>query len=572
MIRVTLREHRAFAIIGAAFLALAISYGITTPLFETPDEREHFAFVQHVARGQGLPVQSLDRAAHLAKQEGSQPPLYYLVAAALTFWIDASDFPVLAWENPHYGYNIPGVVNDNKNLFIHTARENFPYTGAALAIHVARGLSALCGAFAVLFTYLLALEIFSAGVIASGAKQSPSYKEIASSQKTLLAMTSERRILAASAAAFAGFIPQFLFISGAVSNDSAIAAFSALALWRLTRALRVPPDAREIFWLGIICGLAALTKVSGAGLAVLAALLLLYLGFRSGRAEIARRAFHFLLFAVSVGLVAGWWYARNYFLYGELTGTEMMLKIFGARLEPMTAELLSAQIHELRETFLLGFGWGNIRAHPIIFYAWETLGAVATMGVVLAFLRQREPRARILLLLAWALIMVAALLRWMFATQAPHGRLFFPVLPVIGVLFPLGWMQFAPARFQSRVALAAGATMCAFGVFALRAILAPAYAIPAWLNENDAQKIPNRVEIHYADKMKLLGYEISPRRAARIAHGNALLAIARADGRGLHDWLESRGSQSTRARVAQQLSRQRVVADAVVATRTNVAR
>ncbi|MEW5720006.1 MAG: hypothetical protein AB1817_15365, partial [Chloroflexota bacterium] len=114
-----LRAYREIAVVLTLFVALGIVYSTTTPLFEAPDEQWHFAFVQHVATGRGLPVQS-ESVTHLARQEGSQPPLYYLLAAGATFWIDTSDFPDIVWENPHYGYNVPGIVNDNKNLFIHT--------------------------------------------------------------------------------------------------------------------------------------------------------------------------------------------------------------------------------------------------------------------------------------------------------------------------------------------------------------------------------------------------------------------------------------------------------------------
>ncbi len=35
------------------------------------------------------------------RQEGSQPPLYYAMGAALTFWIDTSDMEVVRQPNPH---------------------------------------------------------------------------------------------------------------------------------------------------------------------------------------------------------------------------------------------------------------------------------------------------------------------------------------------------------------------------------------------------------------------------------------------------------------------------------------
>lgn len=203
-----LRAHREIALVLVLSVALGIIYSTTTPLFETPDEPEHFGFVQYVAQGRGLPIQTLDQPAHFARQEASQPPLYYFVAALATFWIDTSDFPAIVWGNPHYGFLVPGVVNDNKNLFIHTAVESFPYRGAVLAIHIARLISVLMGALAVLFTYLLTLEIFP-----------------------------DRKTFAASAAAFVAFVPQFLFVTGAVSNDSTIVAMCALTLWLMVRML-----------------------------------------------------------------------------------------------------------------------------------------------------------------------------------------------------------------------------------------------------------------------------------------------------------------------------------------------
>ena len=212
---------RALFLVLAAFILLGVIYSSTIPLFEAPDEQWHFAFVRYVAQGNGLPVQSLPLQ-HLARQEGSQPPLYYLVAAALTFWVNTPDFPEIVWDNPHYGYNVPGIVNDNKNLFIHTSLESFPYQNTSLALHLARALSILLGALAVFFTFRITRTLledtrFSDGTPVPGDN------------------------LAVAAAAIVAFTPQFIFISSAVSNDSTIAALTALALWLLLRLLHSTP-------------------------------------------------------------------------------------------------------------------------------------------------------------------------------------------------------------------------------------------------------------------------------------------------------------------------------------------
>ncbi len=493
MDRRLLGAHRAIVLVLACFGALGILYSVTTPLFEAPDEQWHYAFVQYVATGHGLPVQTLDQPQHLARQEGSQPPLYYLLAAAATGWVDSSDYPGIVWENPHYGYNVPGIVNDNKNLFIHTSAENMPYHGAALAIHIARLLSVLMGMLAVLFTYYLTLEILPGNAL-----------------------------LAAAAAAVAGFVPQFVFVSGAVSNDSTIVATSAFSLWMMVRLVRSESEPRlaDALLLGLATGLAALAKVSGAGLVLMGAGVLVYVWLRRSYAERARRlVFDLVAFAAVVSLVVGWWYLRNLVLYGEPTGTAMMTRIFGARETPLTGTALLTQLTEVWETFWIGFGWGNIRANPWVYNALG-VGVVASGVELLLGLLRRRTRlgewrptiAGLSVLAVWAVVVLAEMLLWMETTQAPHGRLLFPVLPALAPLVVLGAAEWFPrrlARFGAGVPAFLLAVLAAAAPFT---VLQPAYAYPPFLAA--APDVAQRADLSYDGKMKLLGIDVSPDRVA----------------------------------------------------------
>ncbi len=249
----TIKRHWPIAFILATFFALGIAYDLATPLFEKPDEIWHYPYVKYLADGQGLPVQDLAQAQPLMRQEITQPPLYYVTAALATFWIEDDDWQDLAWLNPFWGYNAPGTVNDNKNRVLHTDGERFPYRGAVLAVRTARLVSVIWGAITVLATYLIALELFP-----------------------------KRRTFAAGAAALVAFNPQFIFISSAVSNDSAVSALCTLALWLMLRLVRGSISTTESqitnhsghwvlgirYWvlLGLVLGLALLAKTSALAL------------------------------------------------------------------------------------------------------------------------------------------------------------------------------------------------------------------------------------------------------------------------------------------------------------------
>src|SRR6185503_727005 len=87
-------------IMVGAFVILSLIYGWATPPLEASDELWHFGMINYIADTGELPVQHPGvKTAY--EQEGSQPPLYYLVGALLIIGIDRSDFDVVRQPNPH---------------------------------------------------------------------------------------------------------------------------------------------------------------------------------------------------------------------------------------------------------------------------------------------------------------------------------------------------------------------------------------------------------------------------------------------------------------------------------------
>jgi 4-amino-4-deoxy-L-arabinose transferase-like glycosyltransferase len=257
------------------FLSLGTVYSLVTPIFEASDERWHYPVIQHIADERRLPVQ--DPAVQtLWRQEGSQPPLYYILAAGVTMTVDTSDLATVHRPNPHAIVGLPLEIG-NKNMMIHTDRERWPWQGTTLAVHLIRLLSLGMGAVTVWLTWKIAHRLWPA-------------------EPAVLLL----------AAALTAFNPMFLFISASVNNDNLAAPLAAAAILVLLRAIQ-RPEGQTLWdgaWLGILLGLGALTKLSALALVPLTALALTWSA--AHRRTWRTWLINGLLIAGLMAVIAGW--------------------------------------------------------------------------------------------------------------------------------------------------------------------------------------------------------------------------------------------------------------------------
>ncbi|HEY64503.1 MAG TPA: glycosyltransferase family 39 protein [Caldilineae bacterium] len=228
-----LRDDWPLAVILLAFLILGTIYSVVNPLFEAPDEVWHYEYVRWLVEGHGLPrPEQVGNAPW--HQEGSQPPLYYMLAALVTYPIPTDNAAEVIRYNPHAAMGRADAFG-NKNVIVHGRADAWPWRGVALAAHMVRFLSLLMGAATVLCTYGTARTIFPG-----------------------------QRTIAAAAAALVAFNPQFLFLSAAVNNDNLVIACSAAGIWLLVRLLaQEKPRRYQLVLLGVLLGVAALSKLNG---------------------------------------------------------------------------------------------------------------------------------------------------------------------------------------------------------------------------------------------------------------------------------------------------------------------
>ena len=131
-----LRRYSVLILLLAAYLLMAVTYSVVNPLFESPDEIWHYEYVRWLVEGNGLPEP--EDVGHAPwHQEGSQPPLYYLTAAALTTLIPTNDAAEVIRYNPHAAVGQADAFG-NKNIAAHDQSQGWPWRATTLAAHLAR--------------------------------------------------------------------------------------------------------------------------------------------------------------------------------------------------------------------------------------------------------------------------------------------------------------------------------------------------------------------------------------------------------------------------------------------------
>lgn len=412
----TVKQNQLIYLILIVFGMVAGFYSIVNPIFEASDEVYHYPMVKHIADGDGLPVMTLETQQTPWRQEGGQPPLYYIVGASLTWWIDTSDMPDVRHINPHadVGQVLP---DENHNMIAHN-RDGFdlpPWRGTRLAIHIVRFYSIMLAVGTVFISYRLALSI-----------------------------SNDHILFALLASTLIAFNPMFLFISSSVNNDNLSNLLAVWLLYEITKLIKRDelPTRRYYIQLGLLVGAGMLAKFQIGFMIIIIVIAFIGLAwkYRSWRPLLDGG---FIAGGLTI-LIAGWWYWRNYDLYGDPTGIDVFLLVVGRRIAPPTLEQLWSE----RESFIRAF-WGlfggiNVPFEPWVYDIFNIIFMIGLIGFVIYLVRHGIPSTRntlaILLTVLWTVVVFVAYIRWTYLTPASQGRLMFVALAPI--MFPVakGWI------------------------------------------------------------------------------------------------------------------------------------
>ncbi len=419
-----------------SFVLLAAGFSTAVPIFENSDEAEHFIYIHTLLETGELPViQSRDAMAEEEdpvqrwNNQSHHAPLYYLLSSALVSWSQRDDIRDYLTTNELIF--LRDTTENNANKWLH--RYDEPTSDTHLAVYVLRAVNIAIGCGTLLLIFGCAWQI------------------------------SENRLLALSATAFTAFLPTFIVVNSSVTNDALLIFFyTAGVLWSLNAWKSETLTVFSAGLLGLILAGTALTKLTGLSLfGVIFAVLVL--GAWRKKWTWQQAAAVFTISLILTALLAGWWYLRNWQIYGDPLAVAATQTIWGRDGGVQWGE----ELLRIGKTFwmMVGYLHSPVLA-PDTFYVY--FAAVTLLGFGGAVWWGVRKNRDLFALLAWVcLVVIGMLLYGTRSVDISYGRLLLPAIGAFAPLLILGWWQ-ALRRFTPLLLIP----------LLLLAILAPLNIIP----------------------------------------------------------------------------------------------
>jgi len=347
-------------------------YAAMLPMWEGFDEWAHFAVIRAVASGQALPPRdlgvppdieaSLQQAPVPWEMRGMSAPF----ATQDVYWA----FPAEQRHEREIAFAHGSAAPNAVALSAYEALQAPLYywlmapvvwllSGLGLAVQVmaVRWLSALIAASVIPLVYAIGQEIF------------------------------DDENLALGCAAVAALMPEFALDVARVGNDCLAVPLFTLVIWLGLRVIRLGLSYRRAAWLGLALGAGLLTKAYFLAALPGVALLLAREVWR-GQKKLPPA-----LLAVATSIaVAGWWYARNLFTTGTLTGLSEAVQLRQDGWRSMLQGAVRVPWLKAIDGVLLSHlyfgGWSSLTVRS---WMYHVLYAVALAGAIGVTTRLRRP-------------------------------------------------------------------------------------------------------------------------------------------------------------------------------------
>jgi hypothetical protein len=377
--------HWGLVVILVIFVLLSFAYSIVLPLGEAADETDHFALVRFIAE-HGRPPLTLEERNSIGPK-GDASPIYHGLVALLTQHGDVSALPDLPHTQRRPERFIPSD-GFRANLLFHTEDEAFPFHDIVLAWHLARLVSIPLGAATIIAAYVTALRLVS---LWDRLVSPPTLPYPLHSNGTYW--------FALAVAGFVAFLPRFVTSSAVVNDDNLVVPLVAFFVYCLVRVAQGDERRRTFVFLGVLMGLAAITKYHSLVLLPEMTIVLIVLAWRKHwgwRTLLRRWGWSVLAFI----LASGWWFTFLIIQFNQVAELGLVRGLIAPLGDPVVT-LGFGRIFDLRpggapayefgwfdwadllfRTFWIVYGWIHVFATPIVYRVLGLFTLVAVLGLV----------------------------------------------------------------------------------------------------------------------------------------------------------------------------------------------
>ena len=423
------KANAGYAIILAGYLTIGALYAIYTPAWQAPDEPAHYNAIRQIAEQGCCP----------RIEPGDWDSAYLSLLTSTRFASEhLAGLPSIQYEDhqPPLYYLLAAPV----------------YWLGAGALLPLRLFSLALGAGVVALSYAITRRALPGDQPAA-----------------LLVM------------AFVAFLPQHLHMLASVNNDALAELIIAASLLWIIRYQ--DGEALPIWQLGLLVGLAFLTKTTCYFLALLAALAV-WLRWRGEGLPLRVVARTLAILGVAAGALGGFWWLRNISVYGfpDLLG-------LGAHDAVVTGQLRSADyiaehgmgsyisglLGTVYRSFIGQFGWMALPLDTALGgWLYRGFGILLLAGIAGAWQgTRRVKRTALAILLASIALVAAQTLYYNLEFVQWQGRYLYPALIPIALLLVCGWMPWLGRWLTTRLILLAAAGLAALDVYLLFRVIAP---------------------------------------------------------------------------------------------------
>lgn len=457
------------------YLALAVGFS-SGPIFEGPDEIDHYGYGYYLLHHRKLP-----NPYELPKGEYHQPPLYYSIVAPIVGLAgDADPEPYRERANPFFGHLFGVLGNDNKNVYLHERQERFPYQDNNLArtVHITRLVSVTMGLCTVIASY--------------------------TTYSALWPDRPDRRLLGT---AMVAFMPQFVYLSGYITNDILLVLLATLTLLLTVQQICSGPTWQKSLLLGLVLGAAQLVKVNAAVLVVPVGLAII----------LDRRLWRYApVIAGAALIVSGWWFARNILLYGDLTGMQVYFDIWQDQINAdhsISTVWWAYQMQFVHRTFWARFGYNSVGVAGAIYRFYDALLLIASAGIIVALVKivrsvWGQPRLADRTTLTLMAVVVVFTAVWILSVSYSasiawflnQGRFLLPGVVGLGAIIGLGISALSPKVVRFRVAISMVLVLAS-----IASVTLVGYFIPSYRPSPIKLEIERPLALRYGDTAELIG-------------------------------------------------------------------